>query len=243
MKTKMWKMMIAAIVILPMTLSSCHDDFRFGINGVGEIEEQTVTLEQFDGFVSTIPVDVYLTQGDHQEVVIAAQGNIIDNIELEHVDGGIWTIRYHEPVQFAKPVKIYITMPTLTKAAIVGSGSVIGETDFTGLDQLELHITGSGDMDLYTESDELNTIISGSGDIRLSGKTDKLKMVITGSGNFHGKDLQTGEADLTISGSGSSRLSVSEFLQVLITGSGNVYYTGNPEVDLHVSGSGGVIHQ
>jgi len=242
MKTKMWKSMIAAIVILPMTLVSCHDEWMPGISGQGEIVEQTVSLDDFDGFVSGIAADIYLTQGDRQEVVIRAQQNIIDDIDLSRVENGIWTIHFDHLVRYSRPVKIYITIPTLTKAAVSGSGNVTGLTRFTGLDQLKLNISGSGGMDLDTDSREVDATITGSGDFRMEGRTDQVNLTVTGSGSFHGTDFMTPRADLTISGSGSARLTVEDYLQVRVTGSGNVYYYGNPELDVHVSGSGNVTH-
>ena len=241
MKTKMWKSMIAAIVILPMTLVSCHDEFMIGISGQGDMVEQTINPDLFDGFVSNIAAEIYLTQGAEQLVVVEAQQNIIDNLDLDHIDSGIWTIRYHEPVRFAKPVKIYITIPTLTKAGINGSGEITGLTPFTNLDQLKLFIAGSGGMNLNTESKEMNVTVTGSGDVSMVGKTDQLSLIVSGSGSFHGPDYVTRRAEMTVSGSGSARLTVDEFLQVIVSGSGDVYYYGDPEIDKHISGSGSVV--
>jgi hypothetical protein len=241
MKTKMWKMMIATIVILPMALVSCQDEWMPGISGQGEIVEQAISPDDFNGFVSALSADIYLTQGETREVIVKAQQNIIDNIETDRVEGGIWTIRYHEPVRFAKPVKIFITIPTLSVAAISGSGEITGLTRFTGLDQLKLFISGSGGITLDADSKSAELAISGSGDMTMAGGTDKVNLIISGSGSFRGSDLVTPRAEMIISGSGSTRITVEEFLQVLVSGSGNVYYTGNPELDVHVSGSGSVV--
>jgi len=241
MKTKMWRMLIAVIVILPMTLVSCHDDYLIGISGQGEIVEQTILPDDFDGFVSDISADIYLTQGAEQKVVIEAQQNIIDNIEVDRVASGIWTIRYHELVRWSKPVKIYITIPTLTKAGINGSGEITGLTPFTNLDLLKLFIAGSGGMELDTESQQMDATITGSGDLKMVGQTGKLNLMVTGSGSFHGYDLTTPRAEMTITGSGSARITAEEFLKVNVSGSGDVYYLGNPALDVHVSGSGSVI--
>jgi len=233
--------MIAGMVILPMALVSCRDEFMIGISGQGEIVKETINLDDFDGFVSAISADIYLTQGDKQEVVIKAQQNIIDNINLDRVENGIWTIRYDQMVRYTKPVKIYITIPTLTKAGVSGSGEITGLTPFTNLDNLKLIISGSGRMDLETESKEMDVAISGSGDLRMIGKTERLNLMVSGSGSFQGPELVSRRAEMTISGSGSARLKVEEFLQVIVSGSGNVYYSGNPELDVHVSGSGSVV--
>ena len=243
MKMSSRKLMIALVAILPMVLVSCQDDFMFGVSGRGDIVKETVQLDDFDGFISTISADIYINQGDEQEVIIEAQQNIIDEINLDRVDNGIWTIHFRHIVHYARPIKIYITMPTLTKAGITGSGDIEGVTPFTGLDRLKLFITGSGSIDLDSDSKELDAEITGSGDMKLYGSSETVDLLISGSGGFLAKDLKTTDAEITITGSGNARLSVEEFLKVIITGSGTVYYAGNPEVELHVSGSGNVIRQ
>jgi len=242
MKTKRWKLTIALCAVLPLFIFSGCEEYVIGINGQGEIVEQTVILDDFDGFVSGIAADIYVTQGDHQEVVIKAQQNIIDNIDLDRVYDGIWTIRYHQWVGYSKPVEIYITVPTLTQAAISGSGDIFGLTPFTDLDKLTLRISGSGSIDLDTESKALDVSISGSGDLRLAGQTDDLDLTVSGSGSLKGTNLVATRADLRISGSGNARLEVEDFLRVVVSGSGDVNYSGNPELDIHISGSGSVIH-
>ncbi len=237
------KLTIALAAILPLALLSCQDEFFHSVTGQGEIVSQTVSLDDFTGFASTIAADIYVTQGDKQEVVIEAQQNIIDNIDLDRIDHGIWTIHYHEMVRYSKPVKIHITVPTLTFAAISGSGKIEGVTRFDDLDNLKLVISGSGTIDLETYSDAIDAVISGSGDLLLSGKTKKLMLLISGSGGLYAGQLLSPQAEITISGSGSARVNADESLQVLVTGSGNVYYTGNPELDIHVSGSGKVVRQ
>lgn len=237
----MWKTITLALVILPMTIVSCHDEWMPGITGQGEIVKQTIHPDDFDGFVSNISADIFLSQGAEQKVEIEAQPNIIDNIDVDRVEGGIWTIRYHDLVRYSKPVKIYITIPTLDKVGINGSGEITGLTPFTNLDKLKLFISGSGGMDLDTDSKEMDATITGSGDLRMAGQTNQLHLMVTGSGSFHGSNLVTRRAEMTISGSGSARITVDKYLQVLVTGSGNVYYAGNPELDVHVSGSGSVV--
>lgn len=242
MTTKKWKPMIALCAILPLIVFSGCEEYVIGINGQGEIVEQTVILDDFTGFISGISADVYVSRGDQQEVVIKAQQNIIDNIDLDRVYDGVWTIRYHQWVGYCKPVKIYITLPELTKAGISGSGSVLGLTPFDSLNHLDLNISGSGSIDLETTSKTLDAGISGSGDLKLAGFTDDLDLTVSGSGSLRGTNLVATRADIRISGSGNARLTVDEFLRVVISGSGDVNYAGNPEMDVHISGSGSVIH-
>jgi len=79
----------------------------------------------------------------------------------------------------------------------------------------------------------LNNAISGSGNISLSGTTDDIKVAISGSGNIHAKDLRTRNLKVAISGSGNIWMAVSDYIKAVISGNGKVYYTGNPEIDVH----------
>lgn len=233
-------MMLIILAFTSIAFFSCTRDLLPGIEGVGNIVENTVVVDDFNGFVSAINADVFVSQGDEQEVVIKAQQNIIDNIEL-NVKNGIWTIKYYEWVLHAKPVKIYITIPDLTKAAISGSGDIIGLTAFKGLDKLDLVISGSGSIDIDTESNALDVVISGAGDLGLSGSTDILDILVSGSGSIDAFSLESTEAEITISGSGNAFLTVNDYLKVMISGSGSVYYRGDPEIETTVSGSGRII--
>jgi hypothetical protein len=232
--------MLLSLVFACTAFFSCTRELLPGIRGTGDIAENTVVLDDFTGFVSAISADVFVSQGAEQEVVIKAQQNIIDNIELD-VRNGIWTIKYNEWVLHAKPVRIYVTIPVLTKAAISGSGDITGMTDFTGLDHLDLVISGSGSIGMESETNELNVVISGAGDIDLSGSTKELDIQVSGSGSIDAYSLESKEAAITISGSGNAFLDVSSYLNVLISGSGSVYYRGDPEIETTVSGSGRIV--
>jgi len=238
MKTNVRNYLLAVIAVMPILLVSCEDGFFGSIGGEGELVQETLYVDDFDGFVSTISADVYVSQGDELEVVVEAQQNIIDNINTDWVRNGIWTIKYYHWVKRAKPVKIYITMPDLTKIGLSGSGEILGETKFTDIDELDLNISGSGKIDLEAETEETYIRISGSGDVYLTGYSDLLDCTISGSGGIHAFDFMVQRADIGISGSGDARISVEESIDVSISGSGSVFYRGNPVIDSHISGSG-----
>ena len=222
MKTKITNKTWILALILPLALMSCNKDVLPGITGEGEIVSETLDLADFTGFANAVAADVYISQGDVQEVIIEAQQNIIDNLELDRVENGFWTIKFDRWVRYAKPIKIYITIPTLDRAVISGSGKVVGETYFADLADLELKISGSGDMELDSDSDAIEITVSGSGDFDLTGETGNLDVLISGSGDIDAFDLQTVESKIRISGAGNARLSVAEYLEASISGSGKV---------------------
>ena len=107
-------------------------------------------------------------------------------------------------------------------------------------DPVDAQISGSGDLSLELEARSVIARISGSGGIAMSGRTESLETRISGSGGLSAFDLETGNASIRISGSGSCKVHVKDELDVHISGSGSVDYKGNPKVNVSGSGSGSV---
>ena len=82
--------------------------------------------------------------------------------------------------------------------------------------------------------------MSGAGLVNLVGEVEKLKVSISGLGEYQGKNLETREAEVIISGAGKAEAAVSDLLEVRISGAGSVDYWGNPRVEESISGLGNV---
>lgn len=211
------------------------------ITGSGSVVKKDFNLAAFDGFTLGISAKVYLRQGNTQSVSIEAQQNIMDLL-LTEVNDKHWKIRFESGVNVRKyqPIRIYITIPTLTKAHITGSGDVIGEGTFTNLSNLSINITGSGDLKLAVEAQDIEGKITGSGNVKLDGSANALTISITGSGDFLAAGLSVKNSTVRISGSGDCTTNVSDTIDIQVSGSGNVRYKGQPKVNAKVSGSGSV---
>ena len=191
-----------------------------GMSGEGPVVTKTIDLENIDGLSLGVPGNVYLMKGNKQKIEIKAQKNIIDNIERS-VRNGIWKIEFDKKVRKMDKLEFYITLPSFRALAIAGSGGIIGEDAFN-LDNLEISIAGSGDIDLEGTANGLEISIAGSGDINL-------------------KHLEAENCEVSIAGSGDCEVNVSERLDVSIAGSGDVKYKGNPaKVKSSIAGSGDV---
>ncbi len=207
--------------------------------GEGSVDSYTLELDDITSIRLKISADVYLSQGP-QEVVVEGQENIVDELELD-VNSGRWEIEFDDCVEDYVDLKIYITIPNLHKVELDGSGEIFGETLFT-VDDIDLEISGSGDIDLELECDDIEADISGSGKIKLIGTCDDLDLQISGSGDYKGFNMECQKAKVEINGSGDAEVRVIDELDVEINGSGDVYYKGFPELDIQINGSGEVIN-
>lgn len=229
------------IPVTIFTLSILPGCYNFnpmnGIRGEGPVVERKLDISDFKGINLSNSAKVYLTQGDDIEVRVEAQENIIDNLTTD-VNADIWRIGNKRPVFNAEPVRIHIKLHKLVLAKISGSGNITGTNLFTGLDDIEFRISGSGNISLETEADDIKAAVSGSGDIGLSGTADNLDFTISGSGNIMAGELAARDALVRVSGSGNIEVNLSDRLDGSISGSGEIYYSGNPKVNSRISGSG-----
>jgi len=210
-----------------------------GIDGEGAVIKQEISLAAIDGFDLGFGGDVILTPGAIQKIVIEGQKNIIDNIKRD-VSNGKWRIAYIKNVHNIKPVTIYITIPTITHVGLSGSGSIKSNGKFSGLKDVDIAVSGSGNIKLDLESRDTGLRISGSGEIELAGSTQSLDVAISGSGDVMTRELVASRCKVQISGSGDAAVYVNGELETAISGSGDVTYRGEASVTARISGSGEV---
>ena len=235
----MKNLLLVVAFFFSITILTAQDWWKDGIKGEGPMVSQEFNLDEFESVSLGINGDLYLTQGSTQSVKVEGQQNILNNIKKE-VSGDTWKIKFDKPVKKHEKVKIYITLPTLKAAGVAGSGSIIGKNKFSGLDDLELSISGSGDLVFEAEASTIGLRISGSGDIEVEGKAEELEAKISGSGDIDASALSVETCSVAISGSGDCDVNVKENLEAKISGSGDISYLGRPRIKSRTSGSGSI---
>ncbi|MCF7797348.1 MAG: DUF2807 domain-containing protein [Lentisphaeria bacterium] len=209
--------------------------------GSGDVKSEVRDLTEFSRISVTGSMDVFLTPGSDQLVRVEADDNLLPYIRTE-VEGETLHIgtRPSFNIRPRSPVKIYITLPHLTGIAVSGSGDVESNGEFDS-DKMDLRVSGSGQITLPVEAKTIDTHLSGSGKITLRGNAGELNCNISGSGDLDARRLTAGVVTSNISGSGSSMVNAKRYLQASVSGSGHVWYYGDPDdMETRVSGSGSV---
>ncbi|MDA3905156.1 MAG: DUF2807 domain-containing protein [Bacteroidales bacterium] len=132
----------------------------------------------------------------------------------------------------------------LNSKIVNGSLNGSGDATISGItESLEIRQSGSGDIranELHLLSANLR--MSGSGDCKFSGSTDYFELSQSGSGDFSGRDFDTETAKIRKSSSGDARVNIAKSLDISISGSGDLYYSGKPEfTNITVIGSGDIV--
>jgi hypothetical protein len=191
---------------------------------------RTLAWDGTDSLVVDFGGDVEYVQGETAGVTVTGAENLVDRVEitqgrirlkdgedqvyLSWDDGGLrgWSPR--------DDLRIVVTAPDVTRFRLNGSG-YIGIRAY--------------------DHDQMDLGISGSGEIEAEGRTRALTLDISGSGEVDLEALELADADVTVSGSGEARLGPTGRAAVAISGSGDVTLTRRPEsLDSRVSGSGDI---
>ncbi len=124
---------------------------------------------------------------------------------------------------------------------ISGSGNI--NAPYVKSGQTNIDIDGSGVCTVDSISlEKLDIDIDGSGGINLRGVCDYVDLRVEGTGELRAGDLFTKRYDIRDNGSGCAYINVSNELNIVVNGSGNIYYLGYPKITMTGSGNGGLIN-
>lgn len=117
------------------------------------------------------------------------------------------------------------------------------ETFFLGFDEpVDQLVVDQILCEIRIPYDIESVTLSGAGLIALTGpKQNDITISLNGVGVIKAYDLMVSNANVLIGGTGEVEVYVTDELEGLISGSGLVYYRGDPFINLPVTGSGSVI--
>ena len=205
-------------------------------------QRQKIAVSSFDAIALSTSASVFVTEGDTPSVEVEASTDDFENMTIK-VDNNTLEIKNKSNWGWSNhsEVKVYVTMSSLSKLSISGSGNIISKSNFKTND-LEISVSGSGDVEFDIEAAEVVVKISGSGGVELTGNSANVILKISGSGKLDAENMEANTYDIAISGSGKCRINVKEAMDSRISGSGSIYYKGNPnKLNNHSAGSGKVI--
>lgn len=201
-----------------------------------EKRDGTLVIKQRQNvrIVSNQPVNFYLTVNEKEleSIGISGSGDVrAPDLEAE---------RFSITITGSGDLRMEDLEAGRVSARLTGSGDLrMGNLD---ADTLDVRLTGSGDIAMgELQANTLEVDMTGSGGLDIDGgQVERQSVNATGSGDYGARYLESVEADVKLTGSGSATIQVEEYLNASTSGSGDVRYAGNPTVDQSATGSGDV---
>lgn len=211
---------------------------------VNDPNAQVRSVSGYHGVSVSGSVELFLTQGNEESVVISADDTNVRDKVITEVDNGVLRIYLERKnkIQIDWPnknkIRAYVSVKDIDYLSSSGSGKLHVEGNIK-TDRLKVDISGSGNLEGAFTAKEFSLGISGSADADLSGTAEKSDFHISGSGNIKSYEFSTEYCTASISGSGNVKVTVTKELSAHISGSGNVFIKGDGLIrDYSASGSG-----
>lgn len=220
------------VIAVLFVLISCKIE-----TGIERIELSLDTLP-FDRITLESSSDVRIIQSDAHRVVIQGRERDVDDIEVRVINDHL-TIE--ENGNHPDDLLIQVFVPEISDLESTGSSIIFGESFFTQTRNMDIRLSGSGEIDFAIETDDLDIELTGSGYVYLEGDVQTLDVDLSGSGWVRSFSLESELTDVTIDGSGSAEVTVLTDLDVFISGSGDVFFKGHPSINAQITGTGSVI--
>lgn len=206
-----------------------------------DVDTQSRTVSPFTSISLMCSADLYITQGNTQEVTVKADSKNIDMLQTRVENGTliIDTKKHFGSLSF-HVLEVHITVKQLDKISDFGSGDIKVQGGFKASDfVVSLHGSGDFNGDLDVQNMKLN--VRGSGDANFHGVKGTFQLSVMGSGDVEAYNLQLQSCSVESMGSGDVELSgTTKELSLSQKGSGdfNGYGLKTETVNISNFGSG-----
>lgn len=249
------------IILLIAGMSSCYFNPFTTIIGAGSIVTQEYTLNDFTSVSGETVIDIEIVQGDVQSVIAEGHENMMSFLVLKVV-GGQLSVDLAPGNYSNFKMKIFITVPVLESVELESTGNItVGEfspmqsfslsSRSTGnivcsgqlniSDILTIRSSSTGNITICANADEVNSNQSSTGNVYISGSCDKQWVEISSTGNYNAYDLESNECRVETNSTGDAHVYVYDYLDAVIRSTGNIFYKGNPVVDINDTSIGDLI--
>ena len=200
-------------------------------------------ISGFHGIEVSDAIDLYLSHGDEETVVVSAKDmKWRDRIRTEVVDGVLRISLPDHGLSLGNlKLKAYVSFTALDRLTASGASDVFVDGVIAG-DRLSISLSGASDFKGAVNVRQLQMEQSGASDAHLTGAVSGLASIhSTGASNIKAYDLVTESCDVRASGAADIHITVNKELTADLSGASNVYYKGAGVVrETHSSGASNI---
>jgi hypothetical protein len=227
-------------LVLMIILQGCYINLRETVYGSGNVVSEKRSVSSFDEIKVSSGIDVFITQGNKEALEVVADDNLLEFIKTE-VSSGCLRIYTDVNIRHSKSREVHLVYRQLRSINISSAGDVKGTNKMKAND-LDIHLSSAGDLELTVSADQINCDISSSGDAHISGTADELDADLSSAGDLYAYDLIVKKARVQVSSAGNARIHATEEVYLKASSAGDIYYMGNPHtIHTNTSSAGSII--
>lgn len=210
-------------------------------------QKKEISLPSFTSIEAMSALNIFLIQSDTEKVVIEANDNIIEYVDISVKDRKL-TAKIKDNYRNQNyEMKIYIYFNNL-KEIRASSACDINSKGQLKLDNLKLTLSGASDanMTLNCNNLQINTsgasdvninlnctsidiLASGASDVKLSGTVTEMSLNCSGASKFSGKNFTATNCKALVSGASEVEVRATNKLELSVSGVSSAKYYGSPK--------------
>jgi len=233
-------------IFLLLFLSGCKkENMGDCFTSTGKIVETERYIDPYTSIEIYDHIDVYITHASKANMRVRAGKNLLRHIET-NVENGVLKISNENSCNwvrsFKKKVEVFITTPELKDIKFYGSGE-IRFTNQLSTNQLFVNLfdaSGNVHLNVNTSLLELKSH-TGTGSIYVQGTCEEIVLFMGANGLIDALNIPAQKALAVNVNTGLLKVNARQDLNAQISGSGNIEYTGSPEIQLSQTKSGRLI--
>jgi hypothetical protein len=205
----------------------------------GDIVQIEVEVPEFEKIVVHEFIELIITQGDEQKVVVESGENLLSEISVEVIDNELVLYNYND-CNFVRPydlTKVYVTSPSI-KAIRNASEQAVSSVGVLTYPSLYLESAGNkkeflsiGDWHLTIENESVSVFGNGLAVFYLKGKTNNLNITFSdGDTRFEGENFMANHITVYQVSSNDMLVYPLESIKGTIHSTGNVISYNKPPI-------------
>jgi hypothetical protein len=216
----------AIIVILLFVILSANAFAGTNLGG-----KQKRIVGSFSGVSVSSGIDLYLTQGVAEEVVVEADEDIINNI-ITRVEDGVLRIYVKESHHlfnwnWNEKRKVYVTFKDL-KLIDASAGSDVYGQGTIKLERVRIEASSGSDLELALTAQDVEIHTSSGSDATVRGTCATLDASASSGSDLDASGLHSKKCRVSASSGSDASVYASEELDADASSGSDIYYSGNP---------------
>lgn len=237
---KVSKIIFGAFMLVAIV--SCNINVQFGKKGSGTILEQERKFPEFTCIDAGGGIDVFMTQGDVQKILVITDDNLQEFVKTE-VNGDVLKIYTERSLNPSKKLMVKVMMKEVKSISFSGGSDFFTENPIN-VGELKMNFSGGSDGKITLKAVSIDAILSGGSDIDLNGTVGELKVDASGGGDFKAYGLSAANADVSASGGSDIFITVENQLKASASGGSDIKYKGNAKlIKSETSGGSDIIKE
>lgn len=218
---------ILCALAIALTVTSCHFDVHWGqIDGNGNVITEIREVGDFTGVRGSAGMDVFLTEGTENKVVVEADENLMEIIETS-VEGNTLKIGTQKSIGRSKSRKVHVTYVKLENIEASSGADVIANSVIKN-ETLSLESSSGADLELEILAKEVYINTSSGADIKVTGRAERLVADASSGSDLKARQLEVLSCKAEASSGASIEVNTKKEMEGHASSGGDIRYYGNP---------------